>query len=263
MQRMWTYEEAVLSANLVFVLKDDRFHTFSHTTVPSMIRTVSVVWRTLAAQLYRLRANKDRLNIGHVYRAFRCWRLANAKSEEFQSVAGMLGLTTTELIPKSGNTRTREFWKMLRILPLDIPLLEGPKLRTKGFRWAPATMMFPNKSEISTDTADHQGICTEDSLSGTYLLVPLDRALCGCSRRSQSIFHVHIEQSENINQIQRGSTILRVYCLESWPEFPDSAPFDGLILGNAVRTIPSVGACFPAAALLRDSDAGGSTQDFM
>jgi hypothetical protein len=67
MQRMWTYEEAVLSRKLVFVLKDDTFHTFSCKSLPSTPRAISTVGRTLAAQLYRLRAETAYVNIGHIY----------------------------------------------------------------------------------------------------------------------------------------------------------------------------------------------------
>jgi len=53
MQRMWTYEEAVLAKELVFLLKD-RFHVYNIKTLPEMRKTVSVVFQCLATQLYRL-----------------------------------------------------------------------------------------------------------------------------------------------------------------------------------------------------------------
>jgi hypothetical protein len=250
MQRMWTYEEAVLSRNLVFVLKGDHLCTFNQRTKPSMMRTVSVVWRTLAAQINRLRAKGGHFNIGHIYRAFR-WRLTNVTTEEFLSVAGMLDLNTKHLMDFKGHERTRNFWKMLQTLPLDIPILDGPKLPIEGFRWAPATMMYPNKTEISTDISDHQACCYDDGLRGTYLFVPFSQVLHGSRDHGHSIFLIWINKSEQHKLASEGPMMLRVYCTESWPMSPDRAPFDSLIVGDPKQTIPTTGKWFPAAALLQ------------
>jgi len=250
MQRMWTYEEAALSRNLIFVLEGDRFHTFKIKTQPSMMHTVSVVWRVLAAELNRLRPDKDNFNIGHVYRAFR-WRLTNATGEEFLSVAGMLDLDTPNLMKAEGAERTRNFWTMLRNLPLDIPILDGPKLAIEGFRWAPRTMMYPNKTELSTDLDDHQACCYEDGLRGTYLFVPFGKTLLGSRDHAHSIFLIWINGGNKHAIASDGPMMLRVYCTETWPASPDRAPFDSLILGDPKQTIPSAGKMFPAAALLR------------
>ena len=253
MQRMWTYEEAVLSRNLIFVLKDDHFHPYSLKTHPSMMHTVSVVWRALAAELNRLRAKKSQFNIGHIYRAFR-WRLTNAKQEEFLSVAGMLNLDTPSLMKAEGDERTRDFWKMLGNLPLDIPILNGPKLPIEGFKWAPSTMMYPNKTEISTDVSDHQAHCYEDGLRGTYMFILFSQVLNGSRDHTNSIFLIWVTGNEQNTLVSDDRMMLRVYCTESWPMSPDHMPFDSLIIGDPKRTIPSTGNWFPAAALLREPD---------
>ncbi|KAK7962834.1 Het domain protein [Apiospora aurea] len=193
MQRMWTYEEAVLAKDLRFVLQDG-VHVYSPTTLPSMRRTVAVVWQNFAAQLYRLRVDLERLNIGHIYRAFR-YRLTNVPQEEFLSVAGMLDLDTGKLLRLKGADRTRSFWLALRSVPSDVPFLDCPKLSENGFRWAPATMMHPSSTLLDTEVEGRKSLCTGSGLLGVYLTVSLKTGLMGRKHSEGSIFYVWVDQN--------------------------------------------------------------------
>jgi len=250
MQRMWTYEEAVLAKRLIFVLKNDHLHVFQTSTPPVMRRTVSIVWQTLAAQLFRLRADQEVLNIGHVYQAFR-WRSTNAKQDEFLSISSMLGLNTASLIDVQGDERTMRFWLMLGKVPFNAPLLDGPKLTSEGFRWAPKTMMFPSKISLDSEVEGEKCDCTAEGLVGTYLTVPLDLILKGSAASHGSIFYIWVNGHEdNLRSETDHRALLRVYCVESWPPPPEGATFNALMLGNETKTIPDPGQWFPGVALL-------------
>ena len=247
MQRMWTYEEAVLAKQLVFVLKDG-FHIYKVDTWPSMRRTICVVWQSLATQLYRLRAKQERLNIGHIYQAFR-YRLTNVPQEEFLSVSGMLGLDTQSLLSVKGEERTKKFWLMLKWIPFNVPFLDCPKLSESGFRWAPKTMMCPSRTTLDTEVEGEKSECTEKGLIGTYLTVSLDRLLKGIARKHGSIFYIWVKGSDgSVAPPGDCRALLRLYCVESWDEQPNSHDFDTIMLGSEIRTVISEGEWVAGAA---------------
>lgn len=240
MQRMWTYEEAVLAKELLFVLKDG-FHVYSPATPPSMRRTVAVVWQNFAAQLYRLRVDLQRLNIGHIYRAFR-YRLTNAPQEEFLSVGGMLNLDTGMLMRSKGEDRTKSFWLALGSVPSDVPFLDCPKLSQHGFRWAPATMMHPSSTMLDTEVEGPKSLCTETGLLGEYLTLSFQDSLRGCKRSEGSIFYIWVDQNGTDRLVSEDWGLLfRVYCVEAWPEPPDAAIFDAIIMEKQVVSCLEVG----------------------
>ena len=250
MQRMWTYEEAVLAKQLVFVLKDG-FHTYKVDTWPSMRRTICTVWQSLATQLYRLRADRDRLNIGHIFQAFR-YRLTNAPQEEFLSVSGMLGLDTQSLLRVKGEERSKEFWLMLKQVPFNVPFLYCPKLSEPGFRWAPKTMMCPSSTTLDTDLTGEKSMCTDQGLFGTYLTVSMDSLLKGSADKYGSIFYVWVKGSDgSVAPSGDYRALLRLYCTESWPKLPDSHDFDTLMFPSETRTVINAGNWVTVAAFSR------------
>jgi hypothetical protein len=248
MQRMWTYEEAVLSKKLIFALKDG-FHTYDHVTWPSIRQTVSVVWQSLATQLYRLQVKQDKLSIGHIQKAFR-YRLTNAPQEEFLSVSGMLGLDTQKLLAEKGEERTKAFWLMLKRVPSSILHLDCPRLSEPGFRWAPKTMMFPTRLGLNTDDKPKICECTTEGLVGTYLTVSLKPPLKGSAAGTGSIFYIWVQSSDDtITSPGDHRALLRVYCVESWPKPPDELEFETIALENETKEIIDAGQWVSGAAL--------------
>ncbi len=261
MQRMWTYEEAVLARHLIFVLKDG-FHPYKVETWPSMRQTVCVVWQSLATQLHRLRLKHGQLNIGHINRAFR-YRLTNVRKEEFLSVSGMLGLDVTSLSKTEDQERTRAFWLMLKWIPFNVPFLDGPKLQKPGFRWAPKTMMYPSSTQMDTELNGEKCECTEDGLLGTYLMVNFDNALMGSAGEPGSIFYVWVKANYGgVTQTDASGylALLRVYCVQSWPSPADSLAFDTIMLSSETKTIPGAGEWVAGAAFSREDKYEGSSQ---
>ena len=246
MQRMWTYEEAVLAKQLVFVLRDG-FHVYKVNTWPSMPRTICVVWQSLAAQLYRLRVKQELLNVGHIYQAFR-YRLTNAPQEEFLSVSGVLNLDTKVLLSVKGEERTKEFWMMLKWIPFNVPFLDCPKLGEQGFRWAPRTMMCQSSTALDTDVKGEKSECTEQGLIGTYLTVCFDSLLKGSESDGGSIFYIWVNGCDGSVTPPGDRALLRLYCVESWPKPSYGHNFDTIMLGSETRSVISAGEWVPGAA---------------
>ncbi|CAO2647119.1 Nn.00g080410.m01.CDS01 [Neocucurbitaria sp. VM-36] len=277
MQRMWTYEEAVLARRLIFLLSNDEFHEYnSKTTGPTMRQTVSVVWRTLATQLSRLRKHEIDFNIGHVYLAFR-FRLTNATGDEFLSVASMLGFGTNDLdaLEKvKGEERVRDFWLNLKYIPANIVSTEGPKLSFPGFRWAPKTMMYPTETRLDTMSDSRKCVCTKDGLFGSFLYLQLDRRLQGCNvyphkrlldrvmegddRLRNQNFIIWVEGDRSTGRMEDKGTAYRLYCDEAWPAPPKTALFDSVVISTTDSVTPDPGQMWPAVFLLRDEFPGTS-----
>jgi hypothetical protein len=279
MQRMWTYEEAVLAKRLVFLIGDDEFHdlNFSPGSMqPSMRRTVSVVWRTLGRQLYWLRTEGKAFSIGHVYHAFR-FRLTNAKGDEFLSVASLLRFSAGQLDALEHvkrEERARLFWLMLRDIPADVVFIQGPKLSLSGFHWAPRTMMYPSATGLSTGPNSQKSICTTDGLIGTYLYLRFDRRLQGCNayphqrlldrvineeaRSRNQNFIIWVEDDKSTGRLEDKGMAFRIYCDETWPAPPDSTSFDGVIILTVDNVVPISGQMVPLVALLRQEPLGAS-----
>lgn len=255
MQRMWTYEEAVLSRELVFALRDG-LHKYKVDTWPAMRRTVSVVWQSLATQLFRLRAGSKYLTIGHIYQAFR-YRLCNVPQDEFISVAGMLGMDTMELLKKEGQERTKDFWLMLQWVPSDVVFLDGLRLSIPKFSWAPRTLMHPSRTTLDTKVGGDKVECTENGLVGRYLAVQFQPTLVGTSKHTGSIFYIWINGADNSIEAQGDHrALLRVYCTETWPS--EAASFTLVILPNIFESVMKQGQWAPGAAL---HDEGHVDQD--
>ncbi|KAI1362064.1 hypothetical protein F5Y08DRAFT_313072 [Xylaria arbuscula] len=256
MQRMWTYEEAVLSKELLFVLGDG-LHKYRVDTQPSMRRTISVVWQSLASQLFRLRAGPNHLTIGHICGAFR-YRLCNVPEDEFVSVAGMLGIDAMALLRENGDERTKHFWLMLHSVPRDVVFLTGPKLSFPGFRWAPRTLMNPSITTLDTAVADgDEAECTVSGLIGTYVTVKFNPALIGRGQGHGSIFNLWVEGSaEGVQPARDTRALLRLYCTENWP--CNGLGFDLIILPINLAFILEPGQWVPSVALQKD---GCSVQD--
>ena len=249
MQRMWTYEEAVLGRKLAFVLQDG-FHTYSLDTLPATRQTVSVVWQCLATQLYRLRVDQKRINIGHIFQAFRC-RLTNVPQEEFLSVSGMLGLDTGRLMTAKGEERTMLFWLMLRWIPFNVLFLDCPKLGMPGFQWAPKTMMYPSQTQMDTEIEGLKAKCTENGLICTYLTVSFSPAVDGSAAESGSIFYIWVETDDgSVGSHGDHRALLRLYCVESWPQPPVVLQFDTIVFPSEVWALPVRGQWVAGAACL-------------
>ncbi|KAH6663306.1 hypothetical protein F5X68DRAFT_251516 [Plectosphaerella plurivora] len=250
MQRMWTYEEAVLARTLVFVLRDG-FHVYSATTEPFMRKTVSVVWQSLGAELFRLRAGQ-RLNIGHIARAFR-YRLTNVTQEEFISVAGMLDLDAERILNVKGEeARAACFWLMLKQVPQDIPFLRGPKLSVKGFGWASRTLMTPSATVADTEHHGPSAVCTSDGLTGSYVVVKLSNTLRGFrTGAGESVFYLWVDGDGGEAVLAAPKhALLRVYCVDTWPESPEGLHFDAIYMTEASAKLLRPGQWIAGASAL-------------
>jgi hypothetical protein len=262
MQRMWTYEEAVLAKKLVFRLQDG-FHHYLTTTQPTARRTVSLVWQSLASELFRLRTPPDFVNIGHVYHAFR-YRLTNASQGEFLSVSGILNLDTELILRAEGDDRTRQFWLSLRWLPFNIPFLDGPKLHTPGFRWAPRTMMWPSQTRLDTEVAGAKCECTASGLVAEYSMISLSDSVKGSASGRGAVSNVWVGGGRGGSRDQANdltsSALVRIFCFESWATALEPRRFDTVLLHSEHNTFPEQGQKLTGVALLREKDSAAGQE---
>jgi hypothetical protein len=252
MQRMWTYEEAVLAKKLVFRLRDG-FHHYLTTTQPTARRTVCLVWQSIASELFRLRTTPSSVNIGHIYHAFR-YRLTNAPKGEFLSVSGILDLDTELILSAEGDDRTRRFWMNLRWLPFNIPFLDGPKLNMPGFQWAPKTMMWPSQTRLDTETAGAKCECTASGLVGEYSMIALSHSIAGSASGRSSVLNVWVEGGKDKTNDLASSALVRIFCFKSWVPAPLSRSFNAILLHSERNTVPEHGQKLTGVALLREDE---------
>ena len=226
-QRMWTYEEAVLNGHLVFALKDGFHHAtsrFEHEQ-PS---TVDPVCQSLVNVVSSLRLKGQfRGAITAIQQAFR-FRLTNVRDEEFLSVAGVLDLNTAALLDLKGESRTKKFWTELRAVPSSIPFLIGPKLALTGFRWAPKTLMYPTVNGMPRPDGQDDATCTEDGLFGKYPFIRFDKVIFGDSPHRFFIV-VEKDQTRSLQESETPYVIEVTFEKDWWPSEMFSLPFDHLL----------------------------------
>jgi hypothetical protein len=156
----------------------------------------------------------------------------------------------------------------LRDIPANVVFIEGPKLSFPGFRWAPKTMMHPTETRLDTLADSRKSVCTKDGLFGSYLYLQFDRRLQGCNayqhkrlldrvtegddRLRDTNFITWVEGDKSTGRLEDKGTAFRVYCDESWPAPPETAPFDGVIILTVDNAIPNPGQMWPAVGLVHD-----------
>ena len=261
MQRLWTYQEAVLGKRLVFVMLDGLYdyEINARSTLPDM---VNLVWRPLSSNLYRLRTDSEAINLGHIYTALR-WRSTSRAEDEWLVVATLLRLKSLQhlesarLLYSVPEERPKLVLSELGRIPFDIPLLDGPKIQLPGFSWAPKTLMHKSRVGLDSDPLGSTSHCSDDGLIGDYLTVTLNRQLHGNRGKygrnsgSTSIFVVGVLEDERHQtpQDETQHSLLRLYCDEHWPVHPATLPFDAVLLASENKQKPVPGRWIPAAAV--------------
>jgi hypothetical protein len=61
-----------------------------------------------------------------------------------------------------------------------------------------------------------------------------------------------VEGDRSTGRLEDKGTAFRVYCDESWPAPPETAPFDGVIILTVDNAIPNPGQMWPAVGLVHD-----------
>lgn len=241
MQRLWTYQESLLAKDLIFEMLDGLMHIpgevakLPRSTMPE---TVRIVWEDVGKEISRLRNphGDSEINIGHMARAL-SWRSTTKVNDETLAIGTVLGIDVGRLVKVDGEVRKMMFWKLVHKVPYNIIFLGGPKLSLHPFRWAPLSLMTRDGIRISSDTATQTSRCTAQGLVGNYLVLLLQKTLCG---DANSTWYV-IERKANL--------IIRFQALKENGPSMSSGEFNIVVINSEFKVMPQLSRHNSAAGL--------------
>ena len=160
--RLWTLPEAAFSKTLRFAFRDTLFQYNAHliedarhlrlcsdwavreAAATSMLRVKGTPWLQKSSGLLDLDGELMRWTINAM-----CRRLTSKLSDEAVCAANLLDLEVLEIVKITGQTeaeqqekRMLKLWRILDKIPYMFLFIPHPvpRLREKGFRWAPSTL---------------------------------------------------------------------------------------------------------------------------
>jgi hypothetical protein len=146
MNRVWTYQEGVLSTKLYFKLSDayclldfpnTEMNIVGPLHIPMFRDHTHDIYKYLIAQVQHLNGALEPINISHVASELR-WRDTlhrdpNGKNDELIAVGVLLGLNMSYLLKAKGHDRMIRFLLLVRGLPRNIIFSEVERLQHAGF----------------------------------------------------------------------------------------------------------------------------------
>jgi hypothetical protein len=96
------------------------------------------VWSDYAILNHLRPSSSERLA---VIRSMLPFRATSRTSDEAVCLANLLGLDVASVSDAADDQRMEKLWSVTPKIPADVIFWIGPKLQTKGFRWAPATFL--------------------------------------------------------------------------------------------------------------------------
>lgn len=105
------------------------------------------------------------------------FRSTSRPADEALCLSYPLGVDPKHILDVPVDSRMQTLWKMMEKIPPEMIFWVGPKLQTKGFRWAPRTFMIGREWTILSEQHNQSGATlTEDRLKvhlpGCYLVAP-------------------------------------------------------------------------------------------
>ncbi|KAF5263356.1 hypothetical protein FOXYS1_5893 [Fusarium oxysporum] len=182
MRRLWTFQEAVLAKDLHFKLSDAAVPIMS--VVPEFKeQLVDPILTGLgfALAILAMRAQNQVFGVTDIARAIQ-WRSTSKMADETLAIAGLLNTSASMLASAAPSDRIRLLLLAIRKLPKSFPFLQGEKLQTPGFRWAPSTLLSPYAQQMPRH--DTLATCTPEGLISEYYALVFDE--------------VGIEQNEHV-----------------------------------------------------------------
>ncbi|RDW57095.1 hypothetical protein BP6252_13841 [Coleophoma cylindrospora] len=254
MQRLWTYQEALLARRLIFKVANGVYELdaldVQKNRPPSIPNSICHVYRALGAQLLRLRGKSESTrNIASVSRDLG-WRCTARYTDETLAIAGVLGIDvalllvdveqdTSEVDDDSERIEWSELCQDCKTalehenlalqhrrmvaalqatfkLPRDIIFLQGRKLPVENFRWAPLTLM--SRSTLRVNHLRQNAECTSAGLTGYWWLLALKRIRQGDNKAVRYVGSI----SEK--------SVYRVFFKEAWPAPPAAWDYGAIVL---------------------------------
>ncbi|CAF9933336.1 MAG: hypothetical protein ALECFALPRED_005566 [Alectoria fallacina] len=158
MRRLWTLQEGALASDPWVQFKDGpvRMNTIYrrlkelHDENLNHRRLVQDMFResqSLALPSYYSLQGVPELSL--LDRAL-SYRNTTVALDEAPCIATLMNLNVSEILPLSGENRMCKLWELLAAansgsLPRKMIFLDGPKLKSRGYRWAPSTFLPPGE----------------------------------------------------------------------------------------------------------------------
>ena len=150
MRRLWTLQEGALAKRLWVQLRDQAIDLHSQHVSVERIKETEVGRRGIAQRIvifYTQLRKKFHLNSGGLasFQQSLKNRRVSVASDEPLLIGNLLGLGAEELLLVDEHMRMEKVWSLMSAYPYGIPqyiiFRAGPKLTTRGYRWAPATLL--------------------------------------------------------------------------------------------------------------------------
>ena len=152
-RRLWTFQEGMLGRQ-VWILFADQLVPMDEVarTVRASLECRYLPLRHYLIQEYiRLQGmakahGSDRQILYFVVEALK-FRSTSVATDEALCLGGILNLDMAKVLEVPAEQRMERVWDLLSDIPQDVIFLDAPKLSSKGFRWAPATLRMPTGTE--------------------------------------------------------------------------------------------------------------------
>ncbi|EXJ63285.1 uncharacterized protein A1O5_11606 [Cladophialophora psammophila CBS 110553] len=189
LRRLWTLKEGILASNLVFRLRDaflPMSHLLSQIFVSGFTGPISAA---LIAELSGFNRNlyaTKPAHINHIQRLM-CYRTSSRLDDETLAIAPLFHIDIGIIMQYSGEARMIAFWKALGTVPGGLIFSGAPRLTTRGFRWAPRTLMHGTGLN---DLGRNYGRITENGFVGEFLVLEFDERLVLPRNRSLRLLDI-------------------------------------------------------------------------
>ncbi|CZR59572.1 uncharacterized protein PAC_09466 [Phialocephala subalpina] len=148
-RRLWTLQEAVLAKRLIYQFKE-RCHMFMTSSLNWMVRRKDLeinYYNTIGwdcdttFHMYSHMQQGDGL-MDFLWKLMIADRAVTVESDQAICGAILMDFDMEELMETPISDRMKIFWKLHKdTMPVSILFVPGPRLREKGFRWAPSTFL--------------------------------------------------------------------------------------------------------------------------
>ncbi|CAF9922237.1 hypothetical protein IMSHALPRED_005632 [Imshaugia aleurites] len=158
MRRLWTLQEGALASHPLVQFKDG---PLSLPTIYGRLKKLhdeNLIYRRLTQDMFQETRQLHLANyefpkgvpdLSLLDRAL-SHRNTTVASDEAPCIATLINLDVNEILPLSDEDRMCKVWDLLAAansgsLPCKMIFLEGPKLKRRGYRWAPSTLLPPGE----------------------------------------------------------------------------------------------------------------------
>jgi hypothetical protein len=174
-RRLWTLQEGILGKSIYFqfadaaINGDDLFMRLSKP--PIAYKTIPIIhsW-------WEIRHSwKDHSTIGNefvwmLYRALR-FRTTSVSTDEPLCLSALTSVDLKEILKEKKENRMKRFWELMPQISTALFYWDGPRLKDRGFRWAPASLLCATPEAFLASSPKQIREAKEATLSKSGLIV--------------------------------------------------------------------------------------------